>query len=68
MKAAGDVKETVMLILSGCSYRATSCTGVKVLQTKLTSMDVIVKEGMLYLQGVKFVKVCSIEILTSQNN
>lgn len=35
----------------------------RTLQTKLTSMDVIFKEGMLYLQGVKFGKVSLMEML-----
>lgn len=56
---AGYVKEINILTSSSCSHRAMRRIRVNVWRTKLTSMDVIFKEGMVYLQGVMLVKVKS---------
>nr|XP_040029785.1 docking protein 3-like [Gasterosteus aculeatus aculeatus] len=63
MKGAGDVKETSILVVQKSNFNfslsyilTTLRTRLKDFPVKLTRMDVIFKEGKLYLQGVKFGK------------
>lgn len=63
MKAADDVKEIVIIVATSqgavqFSLRAECWTTVRVWPERVVNMDVILKEGLLYLQGVKFFKVC----------
>lgn len=63
MKAAHDVKEIVIIFATyqgavWSNLRAECWTTVKVWPERAVHMDVILKEGLLYLQTVKFFKVC----------